>query len=174
MFSLFRYKKNGLPYGVITIHEFLVRDIFGYFEKGRFIRKKVRHTRKAIKGALRFARRKKSYPSKKTTEALNALEQIHDEIEYTYKAIKTAFEEAEAAIKMIRQEKIGDITPLVKSARAHFKDHNLAAGMEHLKAAQERLKNIYLPKSRKAILGGLDSDIKQLKHELRHRQLSRS
>jgi hypothetical protein len=174
MFSLFRYKRYGLPHGVITIHELLVRDIFGYFEKGRLVRKKIRHARKAIKGALRFARRKKSYPSKKTTEALNALEQIHDEIEYTHKAIKTAFAEAEDVIKMIRQEKVGDITPLIESARAHFKNHDLSSGMEHLKSAQERLKNIYLPKSRKAILGGLDSDVKQLKHELRERQLSRS
>ena len=52
MFSFFRYKRNGLPFGLITIHEILVRDIFHYFENGRFVRKKNREARKAISAAL--------------------------------------------------------------------------------------------------------------------------
>ena len=174
MYSLFRYKKNGLPYGLITIHEFLARDIFRYFENGRFVRKKVRNARKTIKAALRIARKKDTYPSKKTAEALNALEQIHDEIEYTQKVILTAFEEAESIVKMIRQEKVGEIIPLVEKAKEQFKNRDLQGGMELLSEAQEKLKNDFLPKSRKATLGGFDSDIKKLKHELLERKISQS
>lgn len=172
MFSLFRYKKNGLPYGLIFIHEFLVRDIFGYFEKGRFVRKKVRSARKATKSALRFAKKKKTFPSKKTAEALDALEQVQDELEYTRKVIQTAFEEAANIIEMIRREKVGEIIPLVEKAREQFQDHDLQGGMELLKEAQENLKNDFLPKSRKAALGGFESDIKKLKQELLERKLS--
>ena len=170
MFPLFRYKRNGLPYGLITVHEFLVRDIFGYFEKGRPVRKKVRSARRSIKAALRFAKKKKTYPSKKTTEILDALGQLDDELEYTHKAIRTAFDEAETIIQMIRQEKVGEIIPLVTKARDQFIDHDIQGGMELLKQAQEQMKNKYLPKSRKATLAGLDSDIKKLKHELLERK----
>jgi hypothetical protein len=170
MLSFFRYKRNGLPYGLITIHEFLVQDIFRYFEKSRFVRKKTRNASKAIKGALRFARKKKTYPSNKTTEVLDALGQMQDELEYTHKVILTAFEEAENIIEMIRQEKVGEIIPLVERAREQFKNHDLEDGMELLKEAQKKLKNTFLPKSRKAALAGFDSDIKKLKHELMERK----
>ncbi len=174
MFSFFRYKKNGLPYGLITNHEFLIQDIFSYFEKGRLVRKKVRNAHRSIKAALRFARKKKTYPSQKTAEALNALEHIHDEIEYTQRAIRTAFEEAETIVAMIKQEKIGEIVPLVEKAREQFKNHDLEGGMALLKEAQEKLKNKFLPKTRKATLAGFDSDIKKLKHELLERKAGRS
>ena len=170
MFSLFRYQRNGLPHGLITIHEFVVRDIFHYFEKSRFVRKKTRNARKAINAALRFARKKKAYPSKKTAEVLDALGQMQDELEYTHKVIVTAFEEAEKIVNLIKQEKVGEIIPLVEEARERFKNHDLEGGMEQLKAAQENLKNKFLLKSRKATLGGLDSDIKELKHELMGRE----
>jgi hypothetical protein len=170
MFSFFRYKRNGLPYGLITIHEVLVRDIFHYFENGRFVRKKTRNARKAISAALRFARKKKTYPSNKTADALNALEQIQDEIEYTRKAISTAFEEAESIIRMIMQEKVGEVIPLVEKAREQFKNHDLEGGMALLKDVQEKLNNRFLPMSRKEALAGFDSDIKKLKHELMERK----
>ena len=174
MFTLFRYKKNGLPYGLITVHEFLARDIFSYFETGRFVKKHVRRARKSLKGALRFAKKKQTYPSKKTTELLNALEQIDDELAYTQKAIQTAFEEAVTIIRMIRQEKVGDIIPMIEKARDMFQGHDLQGGMDLLKQAQEKLSNPFLPQSRKATLGGLDSEVKQLKQELLERKNSRS
>ena len=174
MFSFLRYRRNGLPHGLIAMHEFVVRDIFRYFEKGRLVRKKTRQARKAINGALRFARKKKTYPSNKTAEALNALGQIQDELEYTRKVIVTAFEESETIIKLISQEKVGETIPLVEKARDRFKNHDLEGGMELLRAAQENLKSKFLLKSRKATLGGLDSDIKQLKNELMERKNTQS
>ena len=173
MLTLFRYKRNGLPCGLICVHEFLVQDIFNYFERGRFVRKRVRKAGKSIRGALRFARKKKTFPSKKTAEALNVLEQIRDEIEYTHQAIRTAYEESEKIIKMIRQEKVDDIIPRIEDARERFKKHDIEGGMEILQDAQKRLKNDFLPKSRKAILAGLDSEIKTLKHDLLDKRAKR-
>jgi hypothetical protein len=172
MLSWLPFKKNGLPYDVITCHEGLAQEIFNYFEKSRFVRKKVRHARKAVKSAIQFARKKQTYPSKKTDDALNALGHILDEIEYTHKAILTAFEEAENIVKMIKQEKIGAVMPLIEKARAQFKDHDIEGGMDLLNQAQNRLKNKYLTESRKAILAGIDSDIKKLKYELIERKLA--
>jgi len=170
MFTLFRYKKNGLPAGLITVHEFLARDIFSYFETGGFVKRQVRTARKSLKAALRFARKKQAYPSKKTTELLDALTQIDDELAYTRRAIRTAFEEAETIVKMIRQERIGDILPMVEKARERFQDHDLQGGMELLKTVQAKLSNPFLPQSRKATLGGLESEVKTLKLELLERK----
>ena len=169
MFSLFRFKKNGLAYDLIASHELAARNIFSYFEKDRFVRKNVRSARKSLKGALRFAKKKQTFPSKKTADALNALEQIRDEIEYTQKALRTAYEEAQSIVELIGQEKVGEIIPMVENAKAQFNSRNLEEGMALLRQAQERLKNGYLPKSRKATLAGFDSEVKRLKHELLER-----
>lgn len=169
MFSLVRYKKNGLPYGIISIHEFLVQDIFKYFEQGRFVKKNVKSARKSIKAALRFAKKKKTYPSTKTEETLDALKQIDEELKYTYKAIRTAFEEAEKIIKMIHQEKVGEAIKLAEAAKQKFIDRDLKGGVELLTQAQEKMDNKFLVRTRKATLTGFDSDIKKLKRKLLER-----
>jgi hypothetical protein len=173
MFKLFRYQKNGLPYGLITVHEVLVNDIFSYFETGRFVKKQIRKARRSLKGALRFTKKKKTYPSNKTTELLDALAYIDDELAYTQTAIRTAFKEADDIITMIRQEKTGDIIPLVEKARERFQNRDLEGGMEMLREAQLKLSNPYLPHSRKTLLGGLESEVRQLKRELMERKNGR-
>jgi len=173
MLKLLRYKKNGLPYGLITVHEFLINDLFGYFETGRFVKKQIRKARRSLKGALRFAKKKQTYPSNKTNELLDALGQIDDEIAYTQTAIRTAFKEADNIITMIRKEKTGDLIPLVKSARGRFQNRDLEGGMELLQAVKMKRSSPYLPQSRKTLLGGLDSDVKQLKKELLQRSSGR-
>ena len=169
MFSFLRFRKKDLPFELIAAHELAARGIFSYFEKGRLVRKNVRSARKAIKGALRFAKKKQTFPSKKTTEALNALEQIRDEIEYTQKALRTAYEEAQTIVQLIGQERVGELIPLVTKAREQFNNRDIEGGMTLLREANERLKNGYLPKSRKATLAGLDSDVKKHKQELLER-----
>ena len=174
MFTLFRYKKNGLPFGLIHVHEYLARDMFSYFETGRFVKNQVRRARKSLKGALRFAKKKQIYPGNKTDELLNALAQIDDELAYTRKAIRTAFEEADAIVTTIRQEKVGDVLVLVEKARERFQNRDIQGGMDMLKSAREKMSNHYLPRSRNVLLGGLDSQVKQLKKELLHRKNGRS
>ena len=169
MFALLRYNKKGLPYCLLAAHEGVAHNIFSYFEKGRLVRKKVRSARKALKGALRFAKKKKAYPSKKTAEVLNALEQIRDEIEYTQKALLTAYQEAQTILELIGQEKVGEIIPMVTNAQTQFANRDLEGGMLLLQEARDKLKNRYLPNSRKVTLGGFDSDVKKLKHELLQR-----
>ena len=44
MFSFSRYKKKDLPLGLIRLHEVLLEDVIGYFEKGKFTRKKIKES----------------------------------------------------------------------------------------------------------------------------------
>jgi len=59
MFFLYRYKKSGLPHGLIRLHEFLVKDIIEHFEMGKYARKRIKKSRKAVLKAIRLARGRK-------------------------------------------------------------------------------------------------------------------
>ena len=166
MFSLFRYKKNGLAYGFITIHEILAKDIFKYFETGRLVRKKSRKARKFIRSAIKFCKKKQVFPGQKIMEAKSQLMEIDKELEHMQRAAQVVLNETENIIRMIRQEKIEEILSLFKNASGNFKDKNIAAGISSLQEAETKLKNSFLPRSRNAIFSGLDSDIKSFKNEL--------
>ncbi len=64
MLWLAGYKRNGLPDGLIRLHEFLLRDVIDYFEKGKVARKKMKHARKAVKQALKMANGNKAKAAK--------------------------------------------------------------------------------------------------------------
>ena len=166
MFSLYRYKKNGLPYGLIKLHEFLLEDIILYFEKGKFIRKRVKEVRKTIKQALRFAKKKKIYPSKKTDRALELMEELLEEVDYTHQVLKETAIEMESMITQIKEERIEKISSLINTVREHFREKELEKGMELLKEAQSELGKKFLLKTRKNFLTGIDSEIKKIKYEI--------
>jgi hypothetical protein len=170
MFLLFRYKRKGLPYGLIKLHEFLLEDIISYFESGKFTRKRVKEARKALKESLRFAKKKKSYPSKKTNLFLELMEELLEEVDYTHQVLKKAAVEMESMINLIREERVLKISSLIKTAREHFRDKKLEKGIELLKEAQNELRKKNLMETRKNILTGIDSDIKKIKYEIEKKQ----
>ena len=166
MFTLFRYKKNGLPSGLIKLHEFLLEDIVLYFERGKFIRKRIKEARKTIKQALRFAKKKKIYPSKKTELAFELMEELREEVDYTHQVLQKAAIEMESMIIQIKEERVVNISSLIKTARDHFREKELEKGMELLKEAQNELEKKILLKTRKNIFAGIDSEIKKIKYEI--------
>jgi hypothetical protein len=170
MFTLFRYKKKGLPSGLIKIHEFLLEDIISYFEKGKFTRKRIKETRKAIKQALKFAKKKKIYPSNKTNLALNLMGELLEELDYTHKVVNEAAIEMESLLNQIKEERIANVSSLLSTASEHFKEKELEKGMGLLKEAQNELKKKFLLNTRKNILTGFDSEIKKIKLEIESKQ----
>ena len=170
MFTLYRYKKNGLPYGLIKLHEFLLEDIILYFERGKFIRKRVKKARKTIKQALKFAKKKKIYPSKKTDLALELMEELREEVDYTHQVLKKAAIEMESMIIQIKEERVVNISSLIITAREHFREKELEKGMELLEEAQNELQKKPLLKTRKSVLAGIDSEIKKIKYEIEKKQ----
>lgn len=170
MFSLFRYKKNGLPSGLIKLHEFLLEDIILYFEKGKFVRKRVREARKAIKQALRFAKKKKIYPSQKTTLAYTLMEELYEETDYTRQVLKEAAIEMEHLITQIEEERVLNTGTLIDNARQYFLEKEFEKGMTLLKQAQNQLEKKSLSKTRKTFLTNAKSEIKKIKHEIEKKQ----
>ena len=170
MLSLYRYKKNGLPSGLIKLHEFLLEDIILYFERGKFVRKRVKEARKTIKHALRFAKKKKIYPSTKTNQALDLMEELLEEVRYTRRVLKQSAIEMERVLSKINDESFISISALIMTARDMFKEKKLERGMELLKEAQNKLGKNFLSETRKKALTGFDSEIKKLKYEIENKQ----
>lgn len=170
MFLLNQYKKNGLPSGLIKLHEFLLEDIILYFEKGKPIRKRVKEARKTVKQALRFAKKKKVYPSNKTERALELMEELQAELNYTHQVLNKSAAELEDLIIQIKEERVGKVYSLINSAREHFKKNNLEEGMRLLQEAQKQLGEKLLLKTRKAFLTGIHSEIKKIKREIESEQ----
>jgi len=170
MFLLYRYKKNGLPYGLIKLHEFLLEDIILYFEKGQFIKKRVKEARKNVKQALRFAKRKKIYPSIKTERAHELTEEVLEEIEYTHQVLKETAAVMESMITLIKEERVGNIPSLINTARDRFRDNKFDEGMELLKEAKDNLEIKFLLKSREKYLAGIGSEVKKIKYDIQRKR----
>jgi len=170
MFLLYGYKKNGLPYGLIKLHEFLLKDILSYFERGRFTRKRVRDARKAVKKALRFAKKKKTYPSVETGRARELLVELLEEVEYTHRVLKETAAEMENMITEIKEERVENILSQVNTAREHFRENELEKGIELLKESQIKLEEKFLLKTRERVLAGISSEVKKIRYEIQKKK----
>jgi hypothetical protein len=170
MLWLVGYRRNGLPDGLIRLHEFLIRDVIAYFEEGKVAREKIRGARKALKQALRMAKKKKIKPSVKINLARQALQELLEETEYTRRVLRSASAEMDNAIRRIEEEKIGEVLSLIDRASVHFGNKETERATHLLKESRAKMKNKTLGKTRAALLGGIHSDVKNLKHELQERR----
>jgi hypothetical protein len=170
MFLLYRYKKNGLPSGLIKLHEFLLEDIIQYFEKEKTIRKRVKEARKTVKKALRFSKKKKIYPSSKTDRAVELMAELREEVDYTHQVLTKSAAEMEALINQIMKERVEDVSSLIDNARIHFRKSELDEGMRLLKEAQKKLAKKFLLETRKMFTTGIDSEIKKIKRQIESKQ----
>jgi hypothetical protein len=174
MLSLSRYKKKGLPYGLIKIHEFLVEDMIAYFEKGKLTRKKMKEARKAVKQALKLAKKKKINPGVKINQAREVLEELRQEVQSTRKAVRATAEEMENAIRHIEEERIEEVLALLDRARERFRDKEIEKGLDVLRESQDKMEKKILDKTRKIVLAGIHSDVKNLKYDLEERRSTKA
>ena len=168
--SLIRYKRNGLPQGLIKVHEFLLEDMIAHFEKGGSTQKKMKEARKAVKQALKLAKKKKINPGLKINRAREVLEELREEIEYTRKVVRATGEEMDNAIRHIEGERIGEALALIDRARERFRNKEMEKALEVLKESQDKMEKKILEKTRKMVLAGIHRDVKNLKYELEERE----
>lgn len=169
MLLLSRYKRKELPHRLIRIHESLVEDMIAYFEKGRITREKMKEARKAVKLALKLAKKKKINPGVKINQAREVLEELRGEVQYTRKVVRATAEEMEKAVQHIEEERIGGVQALIDRARERFRNKEIEKGLDLLKEAQGKMTKKVLDKTRQAILAGIHSEVKNLKYELEER-----
>ena len=73
--------------------------------------------RKAVKQALKLAKKKKINPGVKINQARDVLEELREEVQYTRKVVRATAEEMEKAIRHIEEERIGEVLALIDRAR---------------------------------------------------------
>ena len=166
IFTSFRYKKNGLPLGLLDLHAFLLEDIISYFEKGKFIRKKAKEARKAIKQAIKFGKKMKALTREKTDPINEHIEELFKELDTTHRVLKESAIEVESLISRIREERIISVSLLIDGASESFKNRKIEKGLELLTEASNELKKKLLMNTRKEMLTGLDSEVKKLRSEI--------
>ena len=166
IFTSFRYKKNGLPLGLLDLHAFLLEDIISYFEKGKFIRKKTKEARKAIKQAIKFGKKMKVLTREKTDPINEHIEELFKELDTTHRVLKESAIEVESLISRIREERIISVSLLIDGASESFKNRKIEKGLELLTEATNELKKKLLMNTRKEMLTGLDSKVKKLRSEI--------
>jgi hypothetical protein len=166
MFFLFRYNKDGIPYGLIKFHDSFIKDTVKYFEKGRQVRRRTREARKAINRALKIAKKNKRKPAVMIGTALRVIRGFSDEIEYTRKALRATYENMEDALKQIEEERIEEPITLIESAHELFEKKDFEKGVELLEESREKLKKKLLLKTRTALFCGISSEVKDLKREI--------
>jgi len=163
-------KKNGLPFGLIQLHERVMQDMIAYFEKGKVVRQKTKEAQKAVKQALKVAKKKKINPGVKINLANEALDALLEEVEYTRKVIRATADEMDEAIRRIEEERVREVMTLMDRARDRFRDKDIEKAMDLLKESQAKMAIKILERTRTAVLGGIDSEVKNLKYELEERK----
>ena len=172
MFFLHGYKKNGLPYGLVRIHQFLLRDVISYFENGESTKTRVKKIRKTLKQAIKFARKKNVYPSLKTNQAIELMEEMYDELEVTQKVLKEAAAEMDKLINEIKEERVLNIHSIVTDSQEYFKEKRVETGITLLQKAEHELKEKLLLKTRKKVLAGINSEVGKIKYEIENKEPS--
>ncbi len=170
---LFRYKKDGLPLGLIRVHEVILRDTVEHFEKGKDIRARIKQARKAVKKALRVAKKKNINPGIKIGMALEEFEQIREELEYTRKSLIATYSKLSDALERIQQERIEKPVSLIENARELFREKHIERGIEKLKKSRDEMGKKVLLKTRSAVFGGISNEVKDLKREIEQLRKSR-
>lgn len=174
MIRSFRSNKDGLAHALIGIHERLLEDAILYFEKGKSARRRTREARKAIRQAIKVARKKQINPGVKIGAAREALEGLREEVTYTRKVLRSVYDNLENALQRIEEEKIREPLALVEGARNLFRDKKTEKGLQVLSSCEEMVRKKALDKSRTALFGGLDNEVRRLRNELRERQQRKS
>lgn len=174
MIGSFRSRKDGLAYALIRIHERLVEDAILYFEKGKTARRSARAARKAIRQAMKVARKKQINPGVKMGTAREALDGLREEVAYTRTVFRAISRNMEDALQRIEEERVSEPLALIEGARNLFRDKQIEKGVQVLRSCEEMVRKKGLDKTRTALFGGLDNEVRRLRNELKERQQKKS
>lgn len=165
MTSTFPYKKSGLPYTLIKTHDSLLKDFIKHYEKDKHVRSEIKQAHKAVKQALKIAKKKKINPGIKLGEAREVLEALRQEMEYTNRALSAITNNLQDALTKIQVERIEEPLATLNEARDFFRDKEIEKGIEVLKESEGEIKKKVLVKSRTALFGGTSNEVTELKDQ---------
>lgn len=170
MFYMFHYNKGGIPPGLIKFHDGFIKEIVRCFEKGKTVRRHAKEAQRAVKKALKIARKQKRKPGAMINRAISSIRGVSDEIEYTRKVLRTTYKNMEDALSEIESERVHEIIHLYENARESFEKKDFEKGASQLRESIQTLKKRRLVKTRTALFCGVSSEVGDLKRELQKRK----
>ena len=165
MSSTIPYKKNGLPQILLKFHDTLIQDFVKYYESDKHIRKEVKKAHKALKQALKIARKKKINPGIKIGEARDIFESLRQEMDFTTQALTVTTNNLQDALIKIQVERIEEPLAVINEARDFFREKQIDKGIGVLKESEARIRKKVLVKSRSALFGGISNEVTQLRDQ---------
>jgi hypothetical protein len=163
MSSIIPYKKNGLPQTVLKFHDTLLKDFIKHYEKDKHIRNEVKKAHKAVKQALKIAKKKKINPGMKIGEARDAFEILRREMDFTTQAVTVTTNNLQDALTKIQVERVEEPLAAINEARDLFREKQIEKGIEVLKESESEIRKKVLVKSRSALLGGISNEVTQFR-----------
>ena len=165
MSSTIPYKKNGLPQTLLKFHDTLLKDFIKHYEKDKHIRNEIKKAHKAVKQALKIAKKKKINPGIKIGEARDAFETLRQEMDFTTQALTVTTNNLQDALTKIQVERVEEPLAAINEARELFREKQIEKGIEVLKESEGEIRKKVLVKSRSALLGGTSNEVTQLREQ---------
>jgi hypothetical protein len=164
--SSLRYRKDELHHSLIIIHDVLLKDLIAHYETGKACRRGMKRVEKAVKKALKTAKKKKINPASAIGEAQKVFDILHEEIQLTRRALIAISSNLENALDRIHQERIVKPLALIEKARDLFRDKEIDEGLGMLKNSQAEFEKKTLSTTRTTLLGGTSNEVKDIKEQI--------
>ena len=139
---------------LLKFHDTLLKDFIKHYEKDKHIRNEVKKAQKAVKQALKIAKKKKINPGIKIGEARDAFETLRQEMDFTTQALTVTTNNLQDALTKIQVERVEEPLAAINEARELFREKQIEKGIEVLKV-----------KSRSALLGGTSNEVTQFREQ---------
>ena len=150
----------------MTVHDYLIKDIFKYFEKGSSVKRQFRRTRKFARKAYRFTRKRKMDSLVVLDQARNEIMIIQDDMQIAKKALTAIFSKLEQTLKTIEEARITKPIAIIENSKALIRNRRFQEATQSLNTLKGETKVKPLGSIRNLVFGGTNDEVKNLRQEI--------
>lgn len=165
MFGL-RSKKYDLSFEIMTVHDNLMKGIFKYFEKGSSVKRQFRRTRKFVKKAFRFTRKKKMDSLEVLNQARNEIMIIQDDMQIAKKTLRAIFSKLEQTLKKIEEARIANPIAIIENSKELIRNRKFQEATQALNILKGETEVKPLGSIRNFVFGGTNDEVKHLRQRI--------
>ena len=162
----FRSKKYVLSSEIMTVHDYLIKGIFKYFEKGSSVKRQFRRTRKFARKAYRFTRKRKMDSLVVLDQARNEIMIIQDDMDIAKKALTAIFSKLEQTLKTIEEARITKPIAIIENSKALIRNRRFQEATQSLNTLKGETEVKPLGSIRNVVFGGTNDEVKLLRQEI--------
>ena len=162
----FGSKKYVLSSEIMTVHDYLIKGIFKYFEKGSSVKRQFRRTRKFARRAYRFTRKRKMDSLVVLDQARNEIMIIQDDMQIAKKALTAIFSKLEQTLKTIEEARITKPIAIIENSKALIRNRRFQEATQSLNTLKGETEVKPLGSIRNSVFGGTNDEVRNLRQEI--------